>query len=227
MVAFSPSAAIDPHVLSVNVDIANAANKGALKDGVIGWFDDDIGETYFMLTNVFHGTGMTSAQTSLSFLVQFDNTIDSILRLNRITGEPEKLTLNDHTLSLTLPGGTGDLFKYHDNRPFAGIPIGDADLDGDVDIDDLSILAVNYGLSAGGRWGLGDFDFDADVDLADLTRLATYYNAGQQQALADFQSLAGVPEPGSFAAAALILMPLAMTSRRFRRTRNQHQENVS
>jgi hypothetical protein len=227
MVAFSPNPSIDPHVLSVSVDTINAANKGPLKDGVIGWFKDDDGQDYFMLTNVFHGTGLVSADTSLSFTLEFDASIDSILRLNRISGEPERVNLTapiTDRFDLTLPGGTGDLFKY-DTGFFAGIPGGDTDLDGDVDLSDLGNLATHYGLTNGGHWSLGDFDLDGDVDLNDLGTLATYYGDGSAQAFADFQALTSVPEPGS--AAALISMPFVMMFRRFRRTRTQHQENVS
>ena len=34
-------------------------------------------------------------------------------------GEPSELT--DHSYSFELPGGTGDLFKYHTGAPFAGV----------------------------------------------------------------------------------------------------------
>jgi hypothetical protein len=72
---------------------------------------------------------------------------------------------------------------------------GDADLDNDVDLSDLSVLAAHYALAAGGTWNTGDFDFDGDVDLSDLSALASNYGQGTTQAYADFQSLASVPEP--------------------------------
>ena len=54
---------------------------------------------------------------------------------------------------------------------------GDADLDGDVDLDDLTILGTFYN-TGGHTWGQGDFDADGNVDLDDLTLLGTYYNQG-------------------------------------------------
>jgi hypothetical protein len=211
MIAFSPNPSIDPHMVAVNVNTANTANKGALKDGVIGWFEDDAGKSYFMLTNVFHGNGISAAASSVDFVIQFDNSVNSILRLNRLTGEPERIALSSNRLNLTLPGGTGDLFKYDDGM-FAGIVLGDADLDGDVDLSDLSSLAAKYGTATGGRWSWGDFDLDGDIDLSDLSILASNYSAGEGQAYSDFESMQ-VPEPAS---SGILLLP-AMLCGRIRR----------
>jgi len=69
---------------------------------------------------------------------------------------------------------TGD----HEGTVFELGPIaaGDADRDGDVDLDDLGVLAGNYG-EAGG-WTSGDFDYDDDIDLDDLGLLAGNYDSG-------------------------------------------------
>lgn len=120
MIGFAPDSAIDPHVISVSVDIADDNNTGNMKDGVIGWFKDDHGNLYFMLTNVYHGTGLSAAETSLDFIIEFDSSVSELLRLNRLTGLQEIIPLVDHKLYLTLPGGTGDLFKYNTGN-FAGL----------------------------------------------------------------------------------------------------------
>ena len=42
-------------------------------------------------------------------------------------GRDELVTLDAHSLTLTLPGGTGDIFKYN-TAPFVGVPrCGDPD----------------------------------------------------------------------------------------------------
>ena len=74
---------------------------------------------------------------------------------------------------------------------------GDADLDGDVDLADLGVLATNYEQPRELDWQHGDFDGDGDVDLADLGALATNYAAGEAQAVSDFAALTGVPEPAA------------------------------
>lgn len=54
--------------------------------------------------------------------------------------------------------------------------LGDANGDGDVDLDDLGALADSWGSVSGG-WGNGDFDLDGDIDLDDLGRLADNWGA--------------------------------------------------
>ncbi len=67
---------------------------------------------------------------------------------------------------------------------------GDFDLDGDVDVTDLGILATNYGTTTGATVFLGDSNYNGDVMVSDLGDLATYYNT-------DVWAAAGavVPEP--------------------------------
>jgi hypothetical protein len=75
---------------------------------------------------------------------------------------------------------------------------GDADLDGDVDLSDLGILATYYGRSDSSlKFTNGDFDDDGDVDLSDLGALASNYGGGQEEALAEFTTLTSVPEPAA------------------------------
>jgi hypothetical protein len=72
---------------------------------------------------------------------------------------------------------------------------GDADLDGDIDLSDLGILATHFGqIASAMQWTNGDFDDDKDVDLNDLGALATNFEGGRAAAFAEFQAL--VPEPG-------------------------------
>jgi len=65
---------------------------------------------------------------------------------------------------------------------------GDANLDGQVDVGDLGILAGNYGMTSGAYWELGDFNADGMVDVGDLGMLAGNYGKGVPET-------AGVPEP--------------------------------
>ncbi|MEQ9461732.1 MAG: peptidoglycan-binding protein [Phycisphaeraceae bacterium] len=64
-----------------------------------------------------------------------------------------------------------------------GTVYGDANLDGGVDLIDLSSLAGGFGLADLG-WGGGDFNADGMTDLIDLSLLAGNFGGGQ-----------GVPEP--------------------------------
>lgn len=69
---------------------------------------------------------------------------------------------------------------------------GDVDVNGEVNLTDLTIVGSNYGALAGAIWGEGDFDGDTDIDLTDLTILGSSYGqtAGGPAAL---------PEPASIA----------------------------
>lgn len=210
---WAAGAGADSHILSVSV---GSGQIGSAKNGLLGLFTDDDGEHYFMLTNLNHGGGLSAATTGLSFVMTFASDVDVIYRLSRITGAPERVNLSDHILNVTLPGGTGDLFKYDDGY-FAGITPGDADVDGDVDLSDLGRLATSYGVGSGGTWLSGDFDLDGDVDLADLGVLASHYGAGSAQAFADFQVLQGVPEPMAIVSTiALCKLALILHGRRIR-----------
>jgi hypothetical protein len=86
----------------------------------------------------------------------------------------------------------------------AGALDGDTDLDADVDFDDFSTLAFNFG--GAGTWPDGDFDGDGDVDFDDFSALA--FNFGTTHAVA------AVPEP---AAVVLLAFGGAALLRRKRR----------
>lgn len=110
----------DPHIIAASVQ---EGNDGLQKNGLIGFFVDDEGQRYFMLVNLNQGADLSAADAALTFVVTFDDAVNSIWLLNRATGLVEEIVLADHTLTWTLPGGTGDLFKYGDgNFPGLAIP---------------------------------------------------------------------------------------------------------
>ena len=53
---------------------------------------------------------------------------------------------------------------------------GDADLDGVVDLSDLSLVVANWN-GAGKIWADGDFNYDGTANLADMSLLAQNWNA--------------------------------------------------
>ena len=132
MTNWSAGAGGDSHITGVSVDVAQV---GLEKNGMIGLFSDDAGERYFMLTNLNHGQYLSTAAGALSFTLSFDSTINSILRLNRTTGLQELIYLTNNKFTWTLPGGTGDLFKYSTSPFFATGP--------------------GWGVNASGDWNIG------------------------------------------------------------------------
>ena len=69
---------------------------------------------------------------------------------------------------------------------------GDANLDGKVDINDLTIVLANYD-KTGATWYDGDFIGDGTVDINDLTIVLAHYGASYGAA----SRLAAVPEPSA------------------------------
>jgi len=108
--------------------------------------------------------------------------------------------------TVVIPGDTVQLhlvtdaslapFGYRVTEISSVLP-GDANLDGQVGIADLSCLADNYGLATGAKWRDGDFNFDGTVGIADLSAVADHYGEGASET---------VPEP----AAGVSLMAAAM-----------------
>jgi hypothetical protein len=103
---------------------------------------------------------------------------------------------------------------------------GDANLDGQVDVSDLGILATNW-QSASGFWYTGDFNYDRLVNVEDLGLLATNWQAGVGNPLGP-QSLAtalhelglpdaSLPEPVSDGTIGLCLATAALRRRARRR----------
>jgi hypothetical protein len=89
--------------------------------------------------------------------------------------------------------------------------VGDADLSGNVDLTDFTLLAANFN-GSGKRWFKGDFNYDGSVDLTDFTMLASNFNstvAGEPSAGIG----AVVPEPTALVDA---LAGIALLSRRRR-----------
>ena len=90
--------------------------------------------------------------------------------------------------------------------------LGDANYDGKVDINDLTIVLTNYNQTAGMSW-TGDFNNDGKVDINDLTIVLTHYN--QSTGLSAGGGLSAVPEP-SILLLATGLFGLLTLARRWR-----------
>jgi hypothetical protein len=93
---------------------------------------------------------------------------------------------------------------------FSGVPVtadsillkytyyGDVDMNGQVDADDLTVFANNFGRTSGATQADGDIDFNGTVDADDLTVFANNFNKGVGNPLA-LASLHAVPEPSTLA----------------------------
>ncbi|MAE67912.1 MAG: hypothetical protein CMJ18_26970 [Phycisphaeraceae bacterium] len=83
---------------------------GRGRDGLVGLFEDDDGQPYFMLVNLWHGEGAAASAKETTFEVTLAPGVKKVRRLSRDTGRAERLRPKNGVLRVTLPGGTGDLF---------------------------------------------------------------------------------------------------------------------
>jgi hypothetical protein len=136
---------------------------------------------------------------------------------------------NGITTSAAIAGQTG--VGWVDNTASQSIKVkytylGDANVDGQVDVTDLGSLATNWQTSS--AWAGGDFNYDGFVDVTDLGALATNWQRGVgsplgrgsfEEALASVGlGAASVPEPASIATIG-ILFGLCGASKRRRGAR--------
>lgn len=90
---------------------------------------------------------------------------------------------------------------------------GDANFDGKVDINDLTIVLSNYGKTVGASWTNGDFNGDGRVDINDLTIVLANYGRTAGASIA----VAAVPEPSTVLLAAFAVVGLLACVTRKRR----------
>lgn len=97
--------------------VAGSTRAGAL----LGHFRDDAGGRYFMLTNLAHGDGMRASDAQATYRLVFHPSVRVIQRLDRTSGRVERVGVKQgEGLTIALPGGTGELYKYDDGS-FAGV----------------------------------------------------------------------------------------------------------
>jgi hypothetical protein len=100
---------------------------------------------------------------------------------------------------------------------FAYTRTGDANLDGVVNDDDVTIVNASYapGVSQP-SWALGDFDYNGFVDDDDVTLLSAFYDPSAQPLIqsATPESVAAIPEPASWILGLISLVALSCCRRR-------------
>jgi hypothetical protein len=113
---------------------------------------------------------------------------------------------------------------------------GDANLDGVVDNNDVTIVGANYapGIPKA-AWALGDFDYNGFVDNDDVTLLGVFYNPGAPPLIAPAPAggsdVAAVPEPAGVAlllsGVAAFVICVFWRSRSRQAGRANHRMNVA
>ena len=73
-----------------------------------------------MVTNLWQNAGATASDRAVPVSIRLAPEVKSLHRLDRMTGKVERMKIKDRTVRITLPGGTGDLFKIDDGQ-FPGL----------------------------------------------------------------------------------------------------------
>ena len=124
-VAWTPGAGGDKYIKAITF---NDRHQSDWKDILIGFFKDDDGRDYFMLTNLWHGKGASASERKLTVTLTLDQSVKTLGRLSRESGKPEllmvtqmnPLTGSSGKFSISLPGGTGELLRFGDDS-FPGL----------------------------------------------------------------------------------------------------------
>jgi len=146
--------------------LGDFAHKGILKIHAGGWLEVDKTATL---------EGILDFRLTDDFTFN-DDTRLTVLRAQAISGQFSNFTgdidFNNRPLVL-------DYLNTEISLRLA--TYGDADADGDVDTDDLHILAAAFDTDER-SWRQGDFNGDTIVDLDDLTILGTFFGIGVEPA---------------------------------------------
>jgi hypothetical protein len=143
----------------VSVEPGFVRNPSVGADGVWGTADDDYGDLHLTATSPAVDAGDNALLPLDEYDLDGDGDTGELLPID-LAGRPR------------ICNGVVDIGAYE------YVVYGDTDLDGDVDLDDLSSLAGNWGAASGMAWTDGDFDGDGDVDLDDLSSLSANWEVG-------------------------------------------------
>lgn len=92
------------------------------RDALVGFFKDAAGRDYFMVVNLCHGKDRSAQQCTGTLELTLSPSVKSIARLSRDSGVVENVSIRKGTLTLDLPGGTGELFAVGTSR-FPGVGV--------------------------------------------------------------------------------------------------------
>ena len=111
--------AFKPHSRLKSIQVVDEPEATALTS----FFDDQAGQEYFMVVNLKHGANLSKMDAAETVRLSFSDEIEAVERLNRLTGMVELLRTSpaqggSRVLDVHLEGGTGDLFHWHNGKPW-------------------------------------------------------------------------------------------------------------
>lgn len=185
-VIFAPSVAMGLDTIGLGSDNINSLVVWEDPAGAIGFADPGLDVALFTLSS---GSGSRAA---------FGLTGSEVF-ITDFTGVFATFAFD---FDLGLVGGAGAAAPGDGIDALEVMAVGDANLDGLVNIGDLTLLAGNFGVAPGPlAWTQGDFNNDGVINIGDLTLLAGSFG------FSTAPSTTTVPEPAS-----LLLLTLGATA---------------
>ncbi len=148
---FIPPQVATPGMVSTNVKIRGLSGQG--EEVPLTWFDTAV-----------NSGGVIFTASRLTFETYSPAT------LNVGSGDTLFATITGRTSTANTPGGVDFSASIYYSASGEPCPW-DLDNDGTIELDDLSVVLVHFGMTSGATLEDGDFDGDGDVDLDDLSEL--------------------------------------------------------
>jgi autotransporter-associated beta strand protein len=199
----APAAKLDLTNNAAIIDYAGLSPASTVRQQIVaGRGGPGLGKTW-------NGKGITSSAAATA------NAVDSESRSIGYA-ENSQLPLGPYTSFRGQPvDGTSLLIAY--------TRTGDANLDGVVNDDDVTIIGANYEPGvAKAAWALGDFDYNGFVDDDDVTLLGAFYNP----AATPVANPVAVPEPGTTVLAVIGAIAYGLVLKRRQRVPPPKNRNI-
>ena len=160
--------------------------------------------------NAINQSGVVVGSNSEAAFVDYSGAAGGVVNLQTLVPSAASATWNLWTASAVDDNGdiAGQLCSNDGAYKYAGYFLqpaiaGDANVDGMVDINDLTIVLAHYGQTGLG-WAQGEFTGDGTVDINDLTIVLAHYGQSEGTSAGVINS---APEP-----AALVLLGAGATA---------------
>lgn len=176
------TAALSASAMAAEVDL-----KGS--DGIVGKYNTETGvvslttlpnaDDAIKTVLVLKPSEVSASDTGITVVAENIIGIDQTAELTEVKLDASKVNTENNNYTVLVGGSSGKVYKATFGAGGAGILVGDADLTGEIDLDDATAI-VNHALEKEGKILTGDaliaadVDYSGGVDLDDATCIVKY-----------------------------------------------------
>lgn len=176
------TAALSASAMAAEVDL-----KGS--DGIVGTYDTETGvvslttlpnaDDALKTVLVLKPSEVSASETGITVVAENIIGIDQTDKLTEVKLDASKVDTENNNYTVLIGGSSGERYAATFGAGGAGILVGDADLTGEIDLDDATAI-VNHALEKEGKILTGDaliaadVDYSGGVDLDDATCIVKY-----------------------------------------------------